>query len=110
MADDRAKYDAQFYQLQPVAGFLTGPISDKVVKTFFSAVSCLCLVMCLKPRSHQACQHASTRFDASNQTNVKDSKHSQQPRRTPSICVDTRHVICIHRMSDVSLDVTLLDF
>jgi len=23
-ADDRVKYDAQFYQLQPVAGFLTG--------------------------------------------------------------------------------------
>ena len=23
-ADDRMKYDAQFYQLQPVAGFLTG--------------------------------------------------------------------------------------
>jgi len=24
MAEDRVKYDAQFYQLQPVAGFLSG--------------------------------------------------------------------------------------
>jgi len=26
-ADDRMKYDAQFYQLQPVAGFLSGTFS-----------------------------------------------------------------------------------
>jgi len=27
MPDDRMKYDAQFYQLQPVAGFLSGLLS-----------------------------------------------------------------------------------
>jgi len=27
-ADDRMKYDAQFYQLQPVAGFLSGTLFD----------------------------------------------------------------------------------
>jgi len=42
---------------------------------------------------------ASARVDASNQTNVKDRKHSHRPRRV----VDARQLICIHRMSDVSL-------
>jgi len=50
----------------------------------------------LKPRSHRARQRASTRVDvtrvdASNQTNVKDSKHSE---------------FHIHPMSDVSLSYT----
>ena len=47
----------------------------------------------LKPRSDRARR---TRVDASNQTNVKDRKHSHRPRR----------LICIHRMSDVTLSYT----
>jgi len=35
----------------------------------------------LKPSSHRARRRASTRVDASNQTNVKDRKHSHRPRR-----------------------------
>jgi len=38
----------------------------------------------LKPRSHRARQRASTCADASNQTNVKDSKHLHRPRRRAS--------------------------
>ena len=48
-------------------------------------------------------QHASTRFDASNQTNVKDSKHSHRPRRRASTRVITRQVICIRPMSGLPI-------
>jgi len=34
MADDCMKYDAQFYQLQPVAGFLSGVLGIYVMLEF----------------------------------------------------------------------------
>ena len=45
-------------------------------------------------------RRASTCFDASNQTNVKDSKHSHTR-------VDTRQVIFIHPMSGLLLPITI---
>jgi len=48
----------------------------------------------LKPRSHRARQRASTRVDASNQINVKDSKHSHRQRRRASTNLHTSNKRC----------------
>lgn len=39
-SEDRAKYDAQFYQLQPIGGFITGKLLGLVFE-FFTSVSVL---------------------------------------------------------------------